>query len=72
MRDSACRCFIEKTLKYFEVMLNIFEFPRVGENLEPWLVYANKLFWIAQPDIFLDQHNKTNLVQASFFCFLDF
>ena len=34
MRDSACRCFIEKKLKYFEVMLNIFEFSQVGENLE--------------------------------------
>ena len=38
-----------KKLKYFEVMLNIFEFSRVWENVEIWLVYANKLFWIAQP-----------------------
>ena len=29
-------------------MLNIFEFLRVWENVESWLVYANKLFWIAQ------------------------
>ena len=29
MRDSACRWFIDKKLKYFEVMLNIFEFLRV-------------------------------------------
>ena len=38
-----------KKLKYFEVMLNIFEFSPVWENVESWLVYANKLFWIAQP-----------------------
>ena len=47
MRDSACRWFIVK--KYFEVTLNIFEFSRVWENVESWLVYANKRFWIAQP-----------------------
>ena len=29
-------------------MLNIFEFLRVWENVESWLVYANKLSWIAQ------------------------
>ena len=33
-----------KKLKYFEVMLNIFEFSRVWENVESWLVYANKIF----------------------------
>ena len=33
-----------KKLKYFEVMLNIFELSRVSENVESWLVYANKLF----------------------------
>ena len=30
-------------------MLNIFEFSRGWENIESWLVYENKLFWIAQP-----------------------
>ena len=35
--------------KYFEIMLNIFECSQEWENLESWLVYANKLFWIAQP-----------------------
>ena len=49
MRDSACRLFIVKKAKYFEVMLSIFNFSRVWENVECWLVYANKLFWIAQP-----------------------
>ena len=49
MRDSACKGFIVKKDKYFEVMLNIFEFSWVWENIESWLVYANKLFWIAQP-----------------------
>ena len=38
-----------KKLEYCEVMLNIFEFSRVWENVESWLVSANKLFWIAQP-----------------------
>ena len=33
-----------KKLKYFEVMLNIFEFLRVWENIESWLVYANNVF----------------------------
>ena len=37
-----------KQLKYFEVMLSIFEFSRVWENVESWLVYANKFFWIVQ------------------------
>ena len=37
-----------KKLKYSEVMLNIFEFSRVWENVESWLVYANKFFWIVQ------------------------
>ena len=41
-------------LKYFEVMLNIFEFLPVWENIETWLVYANKLFCIAQPYISTD------------------
>ena len=49
MRDSACRWFIVKKAKYFEVMLNILEFSRVWDNVESWLVYANKLFWIIQP-----------------------
>ena len=38
-----------KELKYFEIMLNIFEFSRGWENVEFWLVCANKIFWIAQP-----------------------
>ena len=48
-----------KKLKYFEVMLNIFEFSRVWENVESWLVYANKLFWIAQP------YFSTNIIKQS-------
>ena len=38
-----------KKLKYFDVVLNIFKFLRVWENVESWLIYADKLFWIAQP-----------------------
>ena len=48
MRDSACRWCIVKKLKYFQVMLNIFKFSRVGGIVECWLVYANKFSWIAQ------------------------
>ena len=43
-----------KKLKYFEVMLNMFELLRVWENMESWLVYANKPFWIAQPYFSID------------------
>ena len=57
-----------KKPKHFEVMLNIFEFSRVWENIESWLVYTNKLFWIAQP-YFSAKYNKTKLVPASFSCF---
>ena len=63
IRNSA---FLRK-LKYFEVILKIFEFSQVWENVKYWLVYANKLFWITQP--YLDRHNKTKLVLASFSCF---
>ena len=49
MHHSVCRSYIVKKAKNFEVMLNIFEFLQVWENVESWLVYANKLFWIAQP-----------------------
>ena len=37
-----------KMLKYFELMLNIFEFSRVWENVESWFINVDKLFWIAQ------------------------
>ena len=57
--DSACGWFIVKKVKYFEVTLNIFEFSRVWENVESWLVYANKLFWIAQP------YFSTNIIKQS-------
>ena len=34
-----------KMLKYFEVMLNIFEFSDVEEIIESWLVCVNKFLW---------------------------
>ena len=45
--DSAAGAFLLKILKYFEVMLNIFEFPNAEKNkklrtLTPLLVYAYK------------------------------
>ena len=49
IHDSACRLCIVKKLKYFEFVLNIFEFLLVWENAKSWLVNASKLFWIAKP-----------------------
>ena len=46
-------------------MLNIIKFSREWENVESWLVYADTVF-LNYPAIFLDQHNKTKLVPASF------
>ena len=43
-----------KKLKYFEVMLKMFEFSRVWENIESWLVYVKNIFWIAQPCFLAD------------------
>ena len=37
-----------KMLKYFEVMLEIFEFSHMKEIVESWLLYANKFSWIIQ------------------------
>ena len=58
MRDSACRWFIAKKAKIFEVMWNIFGFLWVWENVEFWLVYPDKLFWIAHP------YFSTNIKQS--------
>ena len=44
-----CTRSLQRFIKYFEVALKLFEFSRVWENAESWLVYANKIFWIAQP-----------------------
>ena len=41
-----------KKLKYYEVLFNIFEFPRVWEIVESWLVYENKISWIIQSYVF--------------------
>ena len=35
-------------LKYFDLMLNMFEFSYVKEIVESWLVYLNKFSWIIQ------------------------
>ena len=55
-----------KKLKYFKVMLNIFEFSRVWENVEAWLFYRNH--FMNRPIIFRDWDDKT---PASFSYFLD-
>ena len=50
MRDSAYRGFIVKKAKIFwSCVFKVFEVLRVRENVESWLVYANKFFWISQP-----------------------
>ena len=46
-------------------MLNVFEFSRVRENIESWLVYANKLSWIAQ-SYFLNSIIKQSYCQLLF------
>ena len=57
MRDSACRWFIVEKAKIF--WSYIFEFLLVWENVKSWLVYANKLFWIAQ------QYFSTDIIKWS-------
>ena len=52
-----------KMLKYFEVMLNIFEFSYEKEIIESWLVYLNKFSWIIQSCFLTETENK---VSASF------
>ena len=47
MCNSAGRWFIVQKAKIFEVMLTVFHYSRVWENVQPWLVYANKFFWIS-------------------------
>ena len=49
-----------KKLKYFEFILNIFVFLRVWENVEPWIVSANKPFRIEKSSYFLTDIIKRN------------
>ena len=51
-------------------MLNSFEFSRAWENVESWLVYANKFFWIAQS--YFSTNIKQNYFQLLFFAFNTF
>ena len=59
-----------KMLNYFEVMLNVFQFSRVWENIEFWLVCANKLFLIVQPYFSTDIIKRSKCQLVSFFLFL--
>ena len=52
-----------KMLKYFEVMLNIFEFSHVKEIVESWLVYVNNFCWINRSCFFTETIKN---VSASF------
>ena len=56
-----------KKLNYFKVMLNIFEFSRVWENVV--LISLSKSAFSNCSAIFLDERNKRKLVLASFSCF---
>ena len=49
-----------KKLKYFEFILNIFVFSRVWENVEPWIVSANKPFRIEKSSYFSTDIIKRN------------
>ena len=48
MPDSACTGVLLKILKYFAVMLNIFETFHVLQIVESWLIHANKFSWITK------------------------
>ena len=67
MHDSACTWLIVENgmLKYFKVMLNIFEFSHVKEIVESWLVYAKKFSWIIQ-SCFLTETIKQGQCQFLF------
>ena len=84
MRDSPCRWHILKLLKYFEDMLQIFEFSHVKETVESCLVYViyysfmyGNIFWwckyvfMNHSIMFLDRDNKTKKVSASFSYFFE-
>ena len=49
-----------KMLKYFEVMLIIFEFSLEKENVESWLVYINQLSYFSWKKL-VEKSNKENL-----------
>ena len=59
MRDSACRWFIVKKTKIFWSYVKHFWILAGVRNVKFWLVYANKLAWIAQPYI------STNITKQS-------
>ena len=59
MRDLDCKWLIV-AIKCFEFVLHIFEFFRVKEIVESWLIYLNMFSWIIQ----------SKLVPASFSYFL--
>ena len=48
LRDPLAGGLLLKMLKYFEVMLSIFEFSHVKEIVESWLGYVNKFSWVIQ------------------------
>ena len=59
MHDSACRWFIVKKAKMFWSYVKHFWILAGVKNVESWLVYANKLIWIAQP------HFSTDIIKQS-------
>ena len=67
IRDSASRWFIVKKGKIFWSYVKNVWILVVWENVEPWMPYAKK--FLNCPTIFLDWHDKTQLVPAFFTCF---
>ena len=58
-----------KMLKYFEVMLNVFDFLRLWGRKRRILIGLCKEAFLNCPTIFLDSHNEMKLVSACLSCF---
>ena len=54
MRTQLAGGLFLKNLKYFGIMLNIFDLSPVWQNVESWTDYPNKVFWIVEPYISTD------------------
>ena len=59
MRGSACQRFILKKAKIFWSYTKHYWFLAGVRNVESWLVFANKLFWIVQPYFSADKIKRS-------------
>ena len=71
MRDSACRWFIVKKTKIFQSYVRHF-WILAGVRKCRNLIGLCKQAFLNCPTIFLECHNKTKLLPASFSCFQDY